>query len=280
MKVNVLIRSGKLGLTLLSIFMGVTSAWAANDCLDVIDFTQLNLAKHEDDLSAYAVAAAYSDISFQPLTRTLVSSDGSTFVVTSEQSMASDQALIGASFLDQFRYVYPLSFDQEQRQTPWFDPGRLRNVEFMSFLYFQTEAEAKESLTIVASQEHGTTFQVTQKRNVACQLQAVLDEIGSNHSSFFREVGGSFNWRLISGTDRLSVHSFGAAVDLNSALGGYWKWTGRSAGNVGTFDNKVPRDLVEAFERFGFIWGGKWHHYDGMHFEYRPELIVYARMIR
>jgi hypothetical protein len=30
---------------------------------------------------------------------------------------------------------------------------------------------------------------------------------------------------------------------------------------------------VEVFERHGFIWGGKWNHYDTMHFEYRPELL-------
>jgi hypothetical protein len=28
---------------------------------------------------------------------------------------------------------------------------------------------------------------------------------------------------------------------------------------------------VEIFERHGFIWGGKWGHFDTMHFEYRPE---------
>ncbi|MEJ2663631.1 MAG: M15 family metallopeptidase, partial [Spirochaetia bacterium] len=28
------------------------------------------------------------------------------------------------------------------------------------------------------------------------------------------------------------------------------------------------------FEKYGFIWGGKWYHYDTMHFEYRPELLV------
>jgi len=27
------------------------------------------------------------------------------------------------------------------------------------------------------------------------------------------------------------------------------------------------------FERHGFIWGGRWWHYDTMHFEYRPELL-------
>ncbi|MDP3291618.1 MAG: M15 family metallopeptidase, partial [Sulfuricurvum sp.] len=24
----------------------------------------------------------------------------------------------------------------------------------------------------------------------------------------------------------------------------------------------------------GFIWGGRWYHYDTMHFEYRPELLA------
>jgi hypothetical protein len=28
------------------------------------------------------------------------------------------------------------------------------------------------------------------------------------------------------------------------------------------------------FEKHGFIWGGKWYHYDTMHFEYRPELLL------
>ena len=33
-------------------------------------------------------------------------------------------------------------------------------------------------------------------------------------------------------------------------------------------------EVVEIFEKYGFIWGGKWYHYDTMHFEYRPELLV------
>ena len=35
-----------------------------------------------------------------------------------------------------------------------------------------------------------------------------------------------------------------------------------------------PIHIVEIFEQYGFIWGGKWYHYDTMHFEYRPELLV------
>jgi hypothetical protein len=30
--------------------------------------------------------------------------------------------------------------------------------------------------------------------------------------------------------------------------------------------------VIAIFEAHGFIWGGKWHHFDSVHFEYRPEL--------
>ena len=35
--------------------------------------------------------------------------------------------------------------------------------------------------------------------------------------------------------------------------------------------------IVDVFERHGFIWGGRWFHYDTMHFEYRPELLAIAK---
>ena len=37
--------------------------------------------------------------------------------------------------------------------------------------------------------------------------------------------------------------------------------------------NRIPQAIVDAFEAEGFIWGGRWFHYDTMHFEYRPELL-------
>ena len=40
------------------------------------------------------------------------------------------------------------------------------------------------------------------------------------------------------------------------------------------FKNSIPFEIVEIFERNGWVWGGRWYHYDTMHFEYRPEVIV------
>jgi hypothetical protein len=37
--------------------------------------------------------------------------------------------------------------------------------------------------------------------------------------------------------------------------------------------NRYPQEIVEIFEKHGFIWGGKWSHFDLMHFEYRPEML-------
>ncbi len=43
------------------------------------------------------------------------------------------------------------------------------------------------------------------------------------------------------------------------------------------YKNEIPWEIVRIFEAHGFIWGGKWYHYDTMHFEYRPELLMTAK---
>jgi hypothetical protein len=72
------------------------------------------------------------------------------------------------------------------------------------------------------------------------------------------------------------MHAFGAAIDLNASVGKYWRWSGLS--DASRANHSVPREIVEIFERHGFIWGGNWYHVDSIHFEYRPELIEYARL--
>ena len=53
----------------------------------------------------------------------------------------------------------------------------------------------------------------------------------------------------------------------------YWRWSKPDKTGRYRYRNRVPLEIVELFERHGFIWGGKWYHYDTMHFEYRPELL-------
>ncbi len=91
-----------------------------------------------------------------------------------------------------------------------------------------------------------------------------------------------YNWRRIAGTASLSFHSFGTALDiLPRSYGGkqaYWRWAKSSYPDwfVLPYSERyyVPSAFVEAFEKHGFIWGGKWFYFDNIHFEYRPEIII------
>lgn len=216
--------------------------------------------------------------------------DGASFVVPNGKKVELEgptnrtarQLFQNTTVGDQFAYTYPVGRDLTGRLTPYADPGRHRNESFLQALYGETSKIVEASLVSVSASPLGpSSFRVTRRSGVVCQLQAALDDLTAYESElrpYFTKVGGGFNWRQISGTHRMSPHAYGIAIDINPQLGKYWKWTGATEGQVGGYDNEVPWVLVETMEQYGFIWGGKWHHFDGMHFEYRPELIVYSRL--
>ena len=72
-----------------------------------------------------------------------------------------------------------------------------------------------------------------------------------------KRVSGTFVWRKIKDTDRLSVHSFGAAIDVGLNVSDYWKWARPGPDGLYRFDNRFPLEVVRIFEERGFIWGGK-----------------------
>lgn len=91
-----------------------------------------------------------------------------------------------------------------------------------------------------------------------------------------------YNFRNISGTDALSFHAYGTALDiLPASFGGkqvYWLWAKPSYPEWYSLPYEkrfVPPDsFIKTFENHGFVWGGKWFYFDGMHFEYRPEILI------
>lgn len=272
------IRIGLASLALLVTLLGTMQAVACQPR----DFLSLDLPQNYAPPELAALETAYEDLVISS-DSTAVSLDGRTWFKLGEiRAVSNAEALRDPTTREQFKYRYPLDFDLTRREEPFFDPGRLRHGAFFEALYFTTEAVARASLdTVRVPGLTSGAFQVTRKRNVSCQFEAALAALaasGEDYSEFFKGAGGGFNWRAIAGTTRMSTHSFGIAVDLNTKLGKYWRWTGAREGAVPHYDNEIPESLVTTMERFGFIWGGKWHHFDGMHFEYRPELILYSRM--
>jgi D-alanyl-D-alanine carboxypeptidase len=72
--------------------------------------------------------------------------------------------------------------------------------------------------------------------------------------------GGGYNYRLMRGGNQLSMHSYGCAIDLDPGRNGLGDTTPH-------FEN-LPM-VVDAFEKEGWIWGGRWggRYCDGMHFQ-------------
>jgi hypothetical protein len=88
--------------------------------------------------------------------------------------------------------------------------------------------------------------------NAANGKQATLDHWGV---SIF---GGVVAYRLMRGGSRLSIHSYGAAIDLDPARNGLGDSTPRFA--------NFP-EVLKAFADEGWTWGGKWARADGMHWQ-------------
>ena len=93
---------------------------------------------------------------------------------------------------------------------------------------------------------------------------------------------GSFNWRIANGSRSRSYHSYGIAVDFSPESFGreqvFWDWSRKfyKKWYMIPYSRRwmVNGKFVSAFEKQGFVWGGKWFYYDNMHFEYRPEILI------
>lgn len=171
---------------------------------------------------------------------------------------------------------YPL--EPERPPTPsGFAPGRKRAYDMLNALY---GADA----TRIARNLHYVSF-LNRKLAMAPQAAAAFEKVKADLAHLAQNVAmrswlipeGAFHWRKIAGENVLSSHSYGIAVDIGVKKSPYWRW---SKVMPHPLQKTYPSDIVSAFERHGFIWGGKWHEYDLMHYEYRPELVCKARMLR
>jgi peptidoglycan L-alanyl-D-glutamate endopeptidase CwlK len=163
-----------------------------------------------------------------------------------------------------------------------FDPGRLRSSKFFEHLYGKSEKDVRENLVKVFWKPCNCHIVFNKAAGAASALGRVGSEIGSQSGiqKYVSKPNGSFKWRKIKGTTRLSMHAFAIAIDfdLPNNMSTYWQWTHCNDGNSCKYPRHILKDeglakIVEIFESHGFIWGGKWHHFDTMHFEYRPELL-------
>lgn len=157
---------------------------------------------------------------------------------------------------------------------PKHDIGRVRNHELLGKIYGSNKGEIERNLVRV-KWINGKTLSFNSQNGAADALKRVVTKLNAlikedpKLKTYLDNPAGTYNYRKVAGENYLSAHSYGIAIDINYAKSHYWKHDKSMK-----YNNSIPLKIAETFESEGFIWGGRWVHYDTMHFEYRPEFFV------
>ncbi len=208
----------------------------------------------------------------------IVTSSGKVILYDDKRSKSNEEKNSNGDIQDMLEVIYPLKPIDKLMEVSM-DPGRTRIYGLLNEVYGGSEQKVNSNLIGVNAPYRSYLFN---KNNCAANsLKLVMEELKSlsknndKIATLINPVNGTFNYRTISGTGRLSPHAYGIAIDLKSNPNDYWKWSKREGGEKRML--WYPKELVDVFEKNNFIWGGKWGHFDILHFEYRPEIIIKAR---
>ena len=141
------------------------------------------------------------------------------------------------------------------------DPGRVRFEPLFIAMYGDCKHDgvSRSLRTIEWLTKHsGGDVRITKINGVDVALDAVsrdLDELPTDFIKYLIPTSGTYNCRSVAGTNNLSMHAFGAAIDLNTKYANYWRWALNDEGEP-RWINRIPNEIVRIFERYGFIWGG------------------------
>ncbi|WP_236097024.1 M15 family metallopeptidase [Helicobacter sp. MIT 03-1614] len=211
----------------------------------------------------------------------VVLNDGSSFVWDDGLEKSYDEQILNPDMNDAFTYPYPLKGYVLNRNE---DTSRIRHLGFYKAIYGHSEEDVSAHLVKLPwfKQRFDKSFiVVTTANGVDKAFERVMHKLENLPQAYYQFLSDqdAFYWRNIADSPNLSPHSFGIALDINTQFSKYWLWDKKER-NEYQYENQIPLEIVQAFEEEGFIWGGRWWHYDTMHFEYRPEIICYAKNIQ
>ena len=206
----------------------------------------------------------------------LVLKTGVKFAISDHNTNKSFDELIEHPDVDDMFYV-PYPAGTVPKQLPKnVDPGRVRFEPLFVAMYGdcrKNEVTPKLRTIEWLPGHGGGRVAITSVNGVERALAAVsreLDELPAAFIRLLKPTAGTYNCRTVAGSGVRSMHSYGAAIDMNTKYADYWRWSSIEAP---VWKNQYPVEIVRTFEKHGFIWGGYWYHFDTMHFEYRPELL-------
>lgn len=203
---------------------------------------------------------------------------GTKFIYDDKKNKTPEEKLSNPDLQDMLEEIYPLNKTNEIMSKD-FNPGRIRHYGLLNEVYGSSKSMLEKNLSSLKYVY--TNYQFNKQNNANVYLENTLKELlslsknNNKITSILYPASGTYNYRVISGTGRLSPHAYGIAIDLKSDKRDYWKWATKEQGDSRI--REYPEELVSTFEKNNFVWGGKWGYFDILHFEYRPEIILKAQ---
>ena len=109
---------------------------------------------------------------------------------------------------------------------------------------------------------------ITVHKRCASSLHTILTKIAEHYGSEqaieanrLHLFGGAYNFRLMRGSTKLSMHAYGCAIDLDPERNPLGQRYSEAKG-------MMPMAVVNIFEAEGAVWGGRWKRPDAQHFQW------------
>jgi len=162
------------------------------------------------------------------------------------------------------------------------------NLRYLNVLYYDFEGEVQKGELICnegIAQDLMEIFYELYLNEYQIEKIRLIDEYGGDDTASMLDNNTScFNYRVVDGTENLSKHALGCAIDINPFYNPYVVFNKDGSGEtyispVGSeiyadrsldFPYKIDEDdlCYKLFKEHGFIWGGNWNSCkDYQHFQ-------------
>jgi len=200
---------------------------------------------------------------------------------------SGDRVFFSDSDRSSFFYTYPST------QGVYRHNSRIRPKSFVFYdcIYGKSRAEVEANLKKISIFNRRLNF--NRQNNAAANMENAVNQIvevakqDKEIAGWIKSIRTAYTYtpRNIAETEVKSMHSYGIALDIRFYREKgyvYWLWSSTFVPEWWDIPMekryRMPEKVVSIFESNGFVWGGKWRKFDTMHFEYRPEIILWNKV--
>ena len=182
---------------------------------------------------------------------------------------------------ERIAYITGISYPAEGTDVISYD--ELRYVHILHYDFNGTVTEGELICNDAIAQDFVEIFYELYVAEYRIEKVTLIENYGGDDTASMLDNNTScFNFRPVDGTDHLSKHAYGLAIDINPFYNPYVTYTGDGGQNVSPegseiyadrsqeFPYKIDTDdlCYQLFIEHGFIWGGNWNSCkDYQHFQ-------------